>query len=224
VLILLVLPLLIDRFSSRLQPNWAKRPREKATKAKKERRCRHDASPDERRTQGRAADRDRHARAGRPGQGRSAATAHTGGQRARQCAGHADRAPGRHRAGGPSGRGGGGEWWKAFGSRALDGLVAQALAANNDIQVAQATLKQASELTRVARGGLFPQIDAGYQASRQRVGNVLSSPLPTQTPSLFTLHTAQVNLTYTLDLFGETRSRIRSAQAATRAQQARLAG
>ncbi|WP_292964613.1 TolC family protein, partial [Novosphingobium sp. UBA1939] len=117
-----------------------------------------------------------------------------------------------------------GEWWKAFGSPALDGLVAQALAANNDIQVAQATLKQASELTRVARGGLFPQIDAGYQASRQRVGNVLSSPLPTQTPSLFTLHTAQVNLTYTLDLFGETRSRIRSAQAATRAQQARLAG
>ena len=117
-----------------------------------------------------------------------------------------------------------GEWWKAFGSPALDGLVGQALAANNDIQVAQATLKQASELTRVARGGLFPQIDAGYQASRQRVGNVLSSPLPTQTPSLFTLHTAQVNLTYTLDLFGETRSRIRSAQAAARAQQARLAG
>jgi outer membrane protein TolC len=115
-----------------------------------------------------------------------------------------------------------GEWWKAFGSRARR-PVAQALAANNDIQVAQATLKQASELTRVARGGLFPQIDAGYQASRQRVGNVLS-PLPTQTPSLFTLHTAQVNLTYTLDLFGETRSRIRSAQAATRAQQARLAG
>ena len=117
-----------------------------------------------------------------------------------------------------------GEWWKAFGSPALDGLVGQALAANNDIQVAQATLKQASELTRVARGGLFPQIDAGYQASRQRVGNVLSSPLPTQTPSLFTLHTAQVNLTYTLDLFRETRSRIRSAQAAARAQQARLAG
>ncbi|MBF5091560.1 efflux transporter outer membrane subunit [Novosphingobium sp. NBM11] len=117
-----------------------------------------------------------------------------------------------------------GEWWKAFGSPALDGLVAQALAANNDIQVAQATLKQASELTRVVRGGLFPQIDAGYQASRQRVSQVLSSPLSSQDPSLFTLHTAQVNLTYTLDLFGETRSRIRSAQAAARAQQARLAG
>jgi hypothetical protein len=43
VLILLVLPLLIDRFSSR-PAQWAKRPREKATKAKKERRCWHDAS------------------------------------------------------------------------------------------------------------------------------------------------------------------------------------
>ncbi|KAJ8137047.1 hypothetical protein OY671_009740, partial [Metschnikowia pulcherrima] len=88
-----------------------------------------------------------------------------------------------------------GEWWKAFGSPALDGLVAQALAANNDIQVAQATLKQASESTRVARGGSFPQIDAGYQASRQRVSQVSSSPSSSQDPSSFTSHTAQVNST-----------------------------
>jgi outer membrane protein TolC len=116
-----------------------------------------------------------------------------------------------------------GEWWKAFGSPALDGLVAQALAANNDIQVAQATLKQASELTRVARGGLFPDRRGLPGLAPARWQRAVVTPADANALAVHAAHRAGQPDLYA-DLFGETRSRIRSAQAATRAQQARLAG
>jgi NodT family efflux transporter outer membrane factor (OMF) lipoprotein len=116
------------------------------------------------------------------------------------------------------------DWWRAFGSADLDALVAQALAANTDLAVATANLRQAHELTGAARGVLFPQIDAGYSVQRQRLSRTLSTPLADSGPTLFSLHTAQINVGYSLDLFGENAAKIRSAHAAERATDARLRG
>ncbi len=60
-------------------------------------------------------------------------------------------------------------WWHGFGSPALDALVDRALAANTDIKAAQARLAQAQALVGAARGGLFPQVDAGLTSERQRL-------------------------------------------------------
>jgi len=113
-------------------------------------------------------------------------------------------------------------WWTTFASPRLDALVAEALARNNDVASADAALRQAQALAGAAAGALLPQVDAGYQAERARVSNALSPPVADQNQQLYTLHTAQVTVGYTLDPFGGTRSRIRSARAAAEVQRHRL--
>lgn len=107
------------------------------------------------------------------------------------------------------------DWWRLFGSPALDALVDRALAANNDLANADATLRQAREQARAAGGASLPQVDASYQAQRIRTSRVFSNPLSTDPDQyLYTLHTAQVSVAYPLDLFGQLRSKTRSARAA----------
>ena len=113
------------------------------------------------------------------------------------------------------------DWWTAFASPQLDALVAEALAHNNDIASADAALRQARELAGAAAGAALPQVDAGYQAERARVSNALSPPVADQDQQLYTLHTAQVTVSYGLDLFGGTRGRVRSARAAAEVQRQR---
>lgn len=115
-------------------------------------------------------------------------------------------------------------WWHAFASPVLDALVDRALAANSDLAAASANLRQAHELARAARGVLFPQVDAGYSVQRQKLSGTLSSPLNDPLPTVFSLHTAQVSVAYSLDLFGGNAARLASAKAAERATAARLAG
>src|ERR1700729_1981449 len=61
-----------------------------------------------------------------------------------------------------------GEWWKVFHSRELDGLIAEALAANPSLQAAQASLWQAKENLYAQQGKLLPSVDANSSAERQQ--------------------------------------------------------
>ncbi|WP_246544271.1 efflux transporter outer membrane subunit [Novosphingobium profundi] len=105
------------------------------------------------------------------------------------------------------------DWWTRFGSPALNALVARALAANEDLAVAQANLRQAQAGAGVARGDAGPQIDAGLTFERDRLSHTLSSPLVDPAPTVYSLHTANVSVSYPLDLFGLQRSEVRSAKA-----------
>lgn len=113
-------------------------------------------------------------------------------------------------------------WWKSFGSAKIDALVDRALAANTDLAVADATLRQARAQSRVAVAAGLPQVDASYQFERAKVSNALSSPLADTNDNLYSLHTAQVSATYPLDLFGAQRNRARSARAAAEVASERL--
>ncbi|WP_375248925.1 efflux transporter outer membrane subunit [Sphingomonas sp.] len=114
------------------------------------------------------------------------------------------------------------EWWHAFNSTRLDTLVSAALAHNNDLTVAEATLRQAREQAFATGASAFPQADASYQAERVRVSDALSPNIANQNQQLYTLHTAQVTVNYDADLFGGVRQRIRSARAAAEVQRHRL--
>lgn len=107
------------------------------------------------------------------------------------------------------------DWWRQFGSPALDALVDRALAANNDLASADAALRQARQMAFAASGAALPQVDAGYQAQRIRSSRTLSNPLQDPDNYLYSLHTAQVSVAYPLDVFGGGRSRIKSARAAS---------
>jgi NodT family efflux transporter outer membrane factor (OMF) lipoprotein len=112
------------------------------------------------------------------------------------------------------------QWWEAFGSPALNALVARALAANTDLAAAQARMAQAQALAGAARGGLLPQVDAGLTSERQRLSAALSTPLANPNPQVFSLHTAQISVSYAPDLFGGGAARLRSARAAAAQAQA----
>lgn len=115
------------------------------------------------------------------------------------------------------------DWWKSFGSAKLDALVAEALAHNNDLATAEASLRQAQEQAKAAGSAQGPQIDANYQAQRAQISNVLATPLQDANNYLYTLHTAQVTVAYPLDIFGGGRSKVRSARAAAEVAANRLA-
>ncbi|HZZ69025.1 MAG TPA: efflux transporter outer membrane subunit [Phenylobacterium sp.] len=109
-----------------------------------------------------------------------------------------------------------GEWWTMFHSKPLNDLIDQALAHNPDLKAAQAALTQARETTLAAKGAFYPQVSAGYSASRQRQSGALA-PTPNNNAFEYSLFTPEVSVAYTLDVFGLTRRTVEQAKAQAQA-------
>ena len=104
-----------------------------------------------------------------------------------------------------------GQWWTLFHSKALNALIDKALAANPDLQAAQAALVVARENVYVQVGALMPAVDANFTGSRQKFE--IGQPSDVGNTSIFNLFTGQLNISYTPDVFGGTRRSIESLQA-----------
>ncbi len=109
------------------------------------------------------------------------------------------------------------QWWTAFGSPDLNAMVEEALKANPDLKSADAALRQAREDLAAQKGALFPSVDASYQAQRAKTSNALS-PVLADNSDLYSLHTAELDVSYGLDVFGGTRRAVESAAAQAEAQ------
>ena len=109
-------------------------------------------------------------------------------------------------------------WWRSFGSAELDRLMDAALARNPDLASARAALKGARETWLAQRGALMPAIDVEGQAQRARSSQALS---PVLNADIFTynLYSTQLNVGYTLDLFGGVRRGVEAARAQAEQQQ-----
>jgi len=103
-------------------------------------------------------------------------------------------------------------WWALYRSPALDELVRAGLANNPTVTAAQAALRVAIENRLAQQGAYYPTVGAAYSATRQKVAAPLASPLASNF-DLFNLNTAQVNISYTPDLFGLNRRQVESLQA-----------
>jgi NodT family efflux transporter outer membrane factor (OMF) lipoprotein len=136
------------------------------------------------------------------------------------------------------------EWWKAFGSPAIDSLVEKAFRANPTIQAAQASLRQAQELVYAQQGYFYPSVSADYNFERQKLaGNLSGSTAPgvqgngtdiaaTQNPAPSTLsyneplyynfHTATLTVGFTPDVFGLNRRKVESLGAQAQIQRFEL--
>lgn len=109
------------------------------------------------------------------------------------------------------------QWWTLFHSPELDALVKEAIDHNPDMDAARAALKAAHEAVRVQQGDYFPQVSASYSPTRQKIAAPLASPAASG-DDLYNLHTAQVSVSYTLDLFGANRRQVESLVAQADAQ------
>jgi multidrug efflux system outer membrane protein len=92
------------------------------------------------------------------------------------------------------------DWWRGFGSPELDGYMAQARAANNDIAAAVARVRQADALATVAGAALLPAVGASATAFKER------TQATSTTYSNFHQISPQVTASYMVDFWGKNRA------------------
>jgi NodT family efflux transporter outer membrane factor (OMF) lipoprotein len=115
-----------------------------------------------------------------------------------------------------------GQWWMLFHSPELNSLLEQALKANPDLQAAQAALRVANENLAAQRGVYFPTVGASFAPSRNRDPVNTLSPALTSGSPVYSLYTAQVSVSYTLDVFGGNRRLVESSAAQAESQRFQL--
>jgi NodT family efflux transporter outer membrane factor (OMF) lipoprotein len=108
------------------------------------------------------------------------------------------------------------DWWRAFGDPALDALVAQALARNTDVRVAQARLQEYRARITVAASGQLPSLTGNLVAGRARALGALGTPVE------ITSLNGSVQASYELDPFGRLAATTDAARLDYQSQQAAL--
>src|SRR5712675_695302 len=111
-----------------------------------------------------------------------------------------------------------GQWWSLFKSPELNALIERGLANSPTLEAAQAALRQANENVAAQRGAFFPSVTGSYQAERQK-GSGAQFGQPGSGSFLYTLNSASVNVSYTLDAFGGVRRQVEALQAQADYQQ-----
>jgi len=104
------------------------------------------------------------------------------------------------------------EWWALFRSPALNTLMARALKNNPNLQSAIATLRAAKESVYAQQSKFFPLVQANFNPTRQLTASSIS-PVLSSAQNPFNLYTAQVQVSYTFDVWGLNRRTVESLQA-----------
>ena len=113
------------------------------------------------------------------------------------------------------------EFWSAFHDPSLSDLVTQALAANNDIRIALAALREARGLRSEVRGGLYPKIDAGAFATYNRL-SLAELPRTTNRERTNPDIDLGFDASWEIDLFGGIRRSVEAATAQAKAAEGDL--
>lgn len=113
-------------------------------------------------------------------------------------------------------------WWKIYGDTRLDNLEQQLVEHNADLAAAFASYEQSRDYLAQVRADLFPQVQAGAGAERDRAS--LNSPLHGATsPKHYDLYSANLQASYEVDLWGKVRDNVAAGRASMQASAADLA-
>ncbi len=104
-------------------------------------------------------------------------------------------------------------WWEIYQDPALDKLLRAALTNNYDVRIALARVEEFRASAGIAGFGSIPQVSAGGGATRSRISTVGPTPLPSSAAPVRTTLTAEVDISYEIDLW----RRVASLTAAARA-------
>ena len=99
-------------------------------------------------------------------------------------------------------------WWEQFGDPVLNDLVAEALRENRDLLIATARIEEFAGNYGFVRSGLFPQVGAGYQVSKQK-----DSVSSGGSGSSYNSYSAALNATWEIDIWGRIRRQTEAARA-----------
>lgn len=109
-----------------------------------------------------------------------------------------------------------GNWWAVFGDPELNDLETQAIAANQNLQAAAQRVIEARAQALATRSNLFPTVTGGFSPERARISGTRavapSSPDFAYSANTFTL---PIQASYEVDLWGQIRRSIESANALT---------
>ena len=106
------------------------------------------------------------------------------------------------------------EWWVLFGAPELDALVRRALVQNPTLAEARARLVQAQELQSARAGGTrWPQVDATFGATRQRIDPATFGFPDAPNPGPFNVFSLGLDVSYNFDIFGGTRRELEALAA-----------
>ena len=104
------------------------------------------------------------------------------------------------------------EWWALFKSPALNALIERSLNNNPSLQSAIATLRAANQAVYAQEGRFFPLVQANFNPTRQLTPGVFT-PLINSGANPFSLYTAQLQVAYTLDVWGLNRRTVELLEA-----------
>ncbi len=101
------------------------------------------------------------------------------------------------------------EYWALFHSPALNALVSRALRDNPNIDAARAAIRAARANLYAQAGILFPQVGGAYtgQGGKQAVDPSVGGP------SYYSLHTAQIAVSFVPDVWGGARRQVENLEA-----------
>jgi NodT family efflux transporter outer membrane factor (OMF) lipoprotein len=115
------------------------------------------------------------------------------------------------------------DWWRLFNSSKLDAVIKEAMANNPNLQAAQASLRQSQDNLRAGYGVFYPQVDAGFDATRQKLSQARFGG-SSATSTIFNLFTLSATVSYALDIFGGERRAVEGLQAQVDFQQYMVLG
>jgi NodT family efflux transporter outer membrane factor (OMF) lipoprotein len=114
-------------------------------------------------------------------------------------------------------------WWLDYHDDQLSQLIDQALSSNQSIAASEAAYRLAQATVTASRAALFPTVSANVAANRSE-GGVASAAATGIPPGVGNTVTADVAVSWEIDLWGRIRRQLESSKAAAQASDAQRAG
>lgn len=113
-------------------------------------------------------------------------------------------------------------WWRLYEDPVLDNLVTQAFAANTDLRIAAANLRQVRSALGVAESELWPSTSVSGNAGYGRQSATVVAPDSSGPLDAEQQYSVGFDISYELDLFGRVENTVAAAEADVAAAQAAL--
>ncbi|NHN88955.1 efflux transporter outer membrane subunit [Acetobacter conturbans] len=113
------------------------------------------------------------------------------------------------------------EWWKLFHYPELDQLLKRVLERNQTLEASKLSLFAAQQDKLASESALYPSVSGSFNPARYKTSRAYSN-VPMADSWLYTIHTAQLNISYSPDLWGGVRRQIEAAAAEREAQKYQL--
>jgi NodT family efflux transporter outer membrane factor (OMF) lipoprotein len=105
-------------------------------------------------------------------------------------------------------------WWKIFNDPVLENLIQRSCSENLNLQIAYARVMESRAMLGVASGQYWPNVNAvgNYRRSRASENGLLAG-LPVNVTDEINLHSAGIDSSWEIDVFGRISRSVESAQA-----------